>query len=211
MEIAGEMEVDVLHRHDLRIAAAGGAALHAKARPEARLAQADDRLLADMVERVAEPDRRRGLALAGRRRGDRGDEDQLAVGPVAERADVVERDLRLVSAIGRDRFVRNAELVAATSPIGRIAAACAISMSDFGFLCWSAPRATAVLLAECRRVLAPPGRSGNLPRRVGAEPGKPKAACGKRCHCEAPFATKQSRPTGYPRPEISAPGACNDD
>ena len=40
VEVAGEMEVDVLHRHDLRIAAAGRAALHAEARAERRLAQA---------------------------------------------------------------------------------------------------------------------------------------------------------------------------
>ena len=86
VEIAGEMEVDVLHRHDLGIAAAGGAALHAEAGPEARLAQADDRLLADMVQRVAEADRRRRLALAGRGRGDRGDQDQLAVWPVFQGA-----------------------------------------------------------------------------------------------------------------------------
>src|SRR6202035_2379909 len=36
--------------------------------------------------------------------------------------------------------------LAAISPIGLIAAACAISISDWGFLCWSAPRATLVLL-----------------------------------------------------------------
>ena len=78
-EVAGEVEVDVLHRHDLRVAAAGGAALHAEHRPETRLAQADDRLLADPVQRVAQPDGRRRLALARRRRADRGDEDQLAV------------------------------------------------------------------------------------------------------------------------------------
>ena len=53
MEVAGEMEVDVLHRHDLGIAAAGSAALHAEAGAEARLAHADDRLLADMIERIA--------------------------------------------------------------------------------------------------------------------------------------------------------------
>src|SRR6266849_1662644 len=81
VQITGEMQVDVFHRHDLRIAAAGGAALDAKARPEARLAQAEDRLLADVVERVAETDRCRRLAFAGRRRGDRRDEDQLALRP----------------------------------------------------------------------------------------------------------------------------------
>jgi len=35
----------------------------------------------------------------------------------------------------------------AISPIGRIVAAWAISISDWGFLCWSAPRATSGLLA----------------------------------------------------------------
>ena len=36
VEVAGEMQVDVLHRHDLRVAAAGRAALHPEAGPEAR-------------------------------------------------------------------------------------------------------------------------------------------------------------------------------
>ena len=38
MEIAGEMQVDVFHRHDLRVAPAGGAALDAEAGPERGLA-----------------------------------------------------------------------------------------------------------------------------------------------------------------------------
>src|SRR5438552_560514 len=80
-------------------------ALHAEARPEARLAQTEDRLLADMVQRVAEPDRRRRFAFASRRRGDCGYENELAVALAAERANVVERDLRLVSAIGGNRLV----------------------------------------------------------------------------------------------------------
>jgi len=54
--------------------------------------------------------RRHRIAFARRRRIDRGDENQLAVGPAAERANIVERDLRLVSAIGGDRLFRNAEL-----------------------------------------------------------------------------------------------------
>ena len=79
VEVAGEMQIDVLHRHHLGIAAAGGAALHAEGRPERGLAQAQHRLLADVVERVGEADRGGGLALARRRRRDRGDQDQLAV------------------------------------------------------------------------------------------------------------------------------------
>ena len=45
-EVAGEVQVDVLHRHDLRVAAAGRAALHAEHRAQRRLAQADHRPLA---------------------------------------------------------------------------------------------------------------------------------------------------------------------
>ena len=70
VEVAGEVQVDVFHRHHLRVAAAGRAALHAEHRAEARLAQADHRLLADAVQRIAQADGRRGLALAGRRRAD---------------------------------------------------------------------------------------------------------------------------------------------
>jgi hypothetical protein len=66
VKIAGEMEVHVLHRHDLRIAAAGRAALHAEAGPERGLADADRGLLADPVQPVAETHRGRRLALARR-------------------------------------------------------------------------------------------------------------------------------------------------
>jgi hypothetical protein len=52
-EVAGEVQVDVLHRHDLRVAAAGRPALHAENRAEARLAQADHGVLADAAQAVA--------------------------------------------------------------------------------------------------------------------------------------------------------------
>ena len=39
VEVAGEVQVDIFHRHDLGVAAAGRAALHAEARAERRLAQ----------------------------------------------------------------------------------------------------------------------------------------------------------------------------
>jgi hypothetical protein len=109
MEIAGEMEVDVLHRDHLRVAAAGGPALDAEAGPERRLAQAQHRLLADVVERVGEADRGRGLAFAGRRRIDRGDEDELAVGLLRQRLDVAHRNLGLVVAVGLEIFFADAE------------------------------------------------------------------------------------------------------
>ena len=67
-EVAGEVQVDVGHRHDLAVAAAGRAALHAEHRAHRRLAQAGDRPVPQPVQRVGEPDRGRGLALAGRGR-----------------------------------------------------------------------------------------------------------------------------------------------
>src|SRR6476469_4522188 len=54
------------------VAAAGRAALHAEHRPKRGLAQADHRLLADVIERVAEAHRGGGLAFAGGRRADGG-------------------------------------------------------------------------------------------------------------------------------------------
>ena len=66
VEIAGEMEVDVLHGDDLGIAAAGRPALHAEAGPQRGLAEADRCLLADAVQGVAQADAGGGLAFAGR-------------------------------------------------------------------------------------------------------------------------------------------------
>ena len=41
VDVAGEVEVDVLHGHDLGVPAAGRAALHAEDRAERRLAQGE--------------------------------------------------------------------------------------------------------------------------------------------------------------------------
>jgi len=79
VEVAGEVEVDVLHRHDLSVAAARRATFHAERRAERRLAKAQHRLLTNVVERVRQANGGRGLALARWRRRDRSDQDQLAV------------------------------------------------------------------------------------------------------------------------------------
>src|SRR5690606_17291343 len=102
-EVAGEVEVDLLHRHDLRIAAAGRAALHPETGAERGLTQAEHRLASDLVEAIDQPDRGRRLALAGRRRIDRGYEDQSALGAFALLGQPLQRDLRLGAAIGLDR------------------------------------------------------------------------------------------------------------
>src|SRR5215469_10694629 len=100
VKIAGEVQVDVLHRYDLGVAAAGSAALHAERWAERRLTDAQHRLLADVVERVGKPDRGGGLALAGRRRIDRAHQDELAVWLVLQRFDEIHRYLGLVMAVG---------------------------------------------------------------------------------------------------------------
>ena len=109
VEVAGEVEVDLVHRHDLGEAAAGGAAFHAETGAERGLAQAEQGLLADPVQRIGEADGRGGLAFAGGGRADRRDEDQLAERLRTQAANVPGGDFRLVVAIGDDVFGRNAE------------------------------------------------------------------------------------------------------
>ena len=93
VKVAGEVEVDLLHRRDLSAAAAGRAPLDPETGPERRLAQADDRLLADTVERVAEADGGRRLALAGGGRADCADKDELAVRAVLKAAEKIVLEL----------------------------------------------------------------------------------------------------------------------
>ena len=77
VEVTGEVQVEDLHRYDLAVAAARGAALDPEGRAHGRLADRDRGPLADVRERLAEPDRGGGLALTQRRGGDRGDDDVL--------------------------------------------------------------------------------------------------------------------------------------
>ena len=98
VDVAGKVQVDVFHRHDLRIAAAGRAALDAEHRAQRRLAQAQHRLFAQGVHGVGQADARRGLALAGRRRADGCHQDQLALRAVFLGQAVV--DLGFVVAVG---------------------------------------------------------------------------------------------------------------
>ena len=110
VEIAGEVEVHLLHGHDLRVAAARGPALHPEVGAKRGLADADHRLLADGVEPVAEAHRRGGLSLACGRRVDRGHEDQVPVGLAFLGLDEVGRHLGLVMAVGQERVGRNIQL-----------------------------------------------------------------------------------------------------
>ena len=110
MKIAGEMQVDVLHRHHLRITAAGCPALDAETGAKRRLTDADDRLLANAVEPVAKADRGGGLAFTGRRRIDRSHQDQPPVRAALLLRDEVGADLGLVMAVGKQMFGWNSKL-----------------------------------------------------------------------------------------------------
>lgn len=94
MEIAGKVEIDILHRHDLSIPASGRAALDAETGSKRGLAQTHHRFLADAIEPIAQAHCRRRLTFASRRWTDSGDKDELAVLPIFQGVDVVERDLK---------------------------------------------------------------------------------------------------------------------
>ena len=63
VEVAGKVQVDVLHGDDLRPAAAGGAALDAKDGAERRLTQGHSALDAATAQAVGQTDGRGGLTL----------------------------------------------------------------------------------------------------------------------------------------------------
>src|SRR6478672_2945903 len=99
MEVTREMEIHVLHRHHLAVAAPGSAALDAEHRPQRRLADRSGSAHADPVERLGEPDRGRGLAFAERRGGHRRHDDLAAEWPVGKSIQDFETNLGLVWAV----------------------------------------------------------------------------------------------------------------
>src|SRR4029077_6230506 len=125
VEVAGEVQVDVLHRHDLRVATAGCAAFHAEDGSERRLAQADHRFLADVIERIAQAHGGGRLALARGRGRHRRHQDQLRVRTRLEAVQVFERHLSLEMPVGLEVLFGNAEL--RKSDLG--------NALELGFLC----------------------------------------------------------------------------
>ena len=110
VEVAGEVQVDVFHRNDLRMAATGSAPLHAEHRPQRGFAQGDHRAFTDAVEGIAQADGGGGLAFTGRRRADGRDQHQFAVRAVLS-VEPCQVDLGLVVAIRLQGFGRNAQPV----------------------------------------------------------------------------------------------------
>ena len=96
VEVTGEMKVQILHRNDLGISATGRATLDAEARSEGRLTQCDHGLLSKQVQCIGETDRCGGLALTGRCRIDRGNQNELTVRTILDLIPEIVAQLRLV-------------------------------------------------------------------------------------------------------------------
>ncbi|MQM39060.1 hypothetical protein KBTX_03082 [wastewater metagenome] len=108
MDVAGEVEVDPLHRHHLAVAAAGGPALDPEGRPHGGLADRNGGGTPDVVQPLGEADGGGGLTLAEGRGRDRRDHHVTPPGPVRHRADGVEIQLGDAPAVGLDTGARHA-------------------------------------------------------------------------------------------------------
>ncbi len=109
VNIAGEVKIELLHRNDLAIAAARGAALDAERGSLARLAHAGENFLAEVrAERLAEADRGGRLAFAEGRGRDRGDDDVFSVGHVLQAVANLQVNFCLVLAVHLELVRQNA-------------------------------------------------------------------------------------------------------
>src|SRR5207253_9081312 len=90
VDVAGEVQVDLLHRDDLRQAAASAAALDPEQRPGRRLSQAERHIGADPTHALGQADGARGFGLPAAGRRDRGHADEGPLWPVLEPLENVE-------------------------------------------------------------------------------------------------------------------------
>ena len=79
MHVPRKMNVDIFHRQDLGMPAAGGAALDPEDGAERRFAHGRNRLLAEKVKRLRQTDRCHGLPFSGRSRVDSRHQDEFTV------------------------------------------------------------------------------------------------------------------------------------
>ena len=99
MDVAGEVEVEILHGHHLAVASTSGATLDAEYRSQGGLPDADYGILAYGAQRLSEADGGDGLALAQRGGGDSCDVNILGLGLVGKPAKYLQLDLGLVIAV----------------------------------------------------------------------------------------------------------------
>ena len=110
VKVAGKVKVQLLHGNQLRIAAAGCAALDAEARSQGRLSECQHDLLAEAVERICHTDADRGLSFSGRCRIDCRHQNQSAVLPVLNALQVILGQLGFVAAVLLILLFRNSQL-----------------------------------------------------------------------------------------------------
>ena len=108
VEIAREMEVDVLHWQDLCVSASRRATLHSETRSERWFAKDRDRLLSDFVQTERQTDGDGSLTDAGLGGRDGGNEDEVVLAD-ALLVDEVERDFGDVATVVEDFIARDAE------------------------------------------------------------------------------------------------------
>src|SRR5881396_2550767 len=111
VDVPGEVEVDLLHRQDLGTAATRRAAFRPGDRPEGRLADGDDPLRSEAIQRLAEADRGQRLSLPVAGRGRAGDEDELALPTLSDSIDRRELDFRDEVALQDEVVPRQAEVL----------------------------------------------------------------------------------------------------
>ena len=110
VDIAGQAERELGHRHQKGVAAAGRSALDVHGRAAGGLTQCAADVQAQLAEAFDQAQRNSGLAFAERSRGNGGDFDELAVGLILQALhDLNEVDLRGL-AVGDDLLGQQAEL-----------------------------------------------------------------------------------------------------
>ena len=107
VDVAGKVEVDVLHGDHLGVAAAGRAPLDAEHRTEAGFPQAEHRAFPQGAHGIGQAHAGGGLALARRRGADGGDQNQPPLGPFGLGQFVAE--LGFVPPVGDHLIFRHAE------------------------------------------------------------------------------------------------------
>jgi len=80
VHIPREMQIDVIHRNNLRIAAASSTALDSKHRPQGRFAECYDGFFANLIKGLDKANARRGFTFPSRGRRDGRYKDQFPVG-----------------------------------------------------------------------------------------------------------------------------------
>ena len=127
-QIAGKVQVDILHGHHLCVAAAGSAALYAHAGPQGRLTQAGNRILAHLLQCLCQTDGNGCFAFACGGRVHRCYQNQLCIGVIFDFVVIFAADFALVFAVAIYIFFGN-PCFSATFRICSMLHSCAICKS----------------------------------------------------------------------------------